>query len=230
MKSYRRFTLLIIPLLGIILFLSMSSFTTFNACEFANESSFRIQEETQLALNSDDFNLLKYHAYKALTGIEKSKKPFKNCGCDAATNSINRTKENLKNATKSLTIKDAKTFTKIALENTYLGINALENFKKNDKKTTYNTDFLTLNTTKHTDILNNPLSKKIEERVLKFKKSLDKMIAVNEHEVARNYLQETYELSANKSANINTSPGKRHYHKRIKEVTKEALDSLKKNK
>ena len=98
----------------------------------------------------------------------------------------------------------------------------------------YGSDFLTLNTNSTTlftdDIVTlegNRLSEKVESGVAKFKHSLDKMIKVNDCSTALNYVQTTYELSARKSADQTLSPGKRYYHKRIKEVTEAALKNLK---
>jgi len=233
MKTYRRKTLLIAVLFGSLGLLPIVSFTTYNACEFANTNTIYIKNQTQLAFNANDFKMVKYHAYKALTGIEKSKTNFKDCGCDAALKSINRTKENLKSATKSNAIFDAKSFVEIALKNTAISIDALEKYKQKDNLTNGD-DLLVLNTQKSNlitdDIMElegNTLSEKIENGVSKFKTSLDKMISVNDCAIALHYVQTTYELSELKSINENVSPGKRYYHKRIKEITKLALEDLK---
>jgi hypothetical protein len=233
MKTYRRKILLIAITIGLLGLLSMASFATYNACEFANTNTIYIKDQTQLAFNADDFKMVKYHSYKALTGIEKSKTNFKDCGCDAALNSINRTKENLKSATKSNAIFDAKSFVEIALKNTAISIDALENYKQNNS-TIHSEDFLIMNTKKSNlitdDIIKiegNTLSEKIENGVSKFKTSLDKMIAVNDCAIALHYVQTTHELSVLKSNDENVSPGKRHYHKRIREITKLALEDLK---
>lgn len=232
MKTYRRKTLLIAVLFG-SLGLLMVSFATYNACEFANTNTIYIKDQTQLAFNANDFKMVKYHAYKALTGIEKSKANFKDCGCDIALKSINRTKENLKSATKSKAIFDAKSFVEIALKNTVISIDALEDYTQKNSAS-YNVGFSTINTKKPNlitdniiELEGNMLSEKIENGVNKFKTSLDKMIAVNDCAIALHYVQTTHELSVLKSKDLNVSPGKRHYHKRIKEITKLVLEDLK---
>lgn len=210
----------------------MASFTTYNACEFANTNTVYIKDQTQLAFDANEFKMVKYHAYKALTGIERAKENFKDCGCDAALEGINRTKSNLKNATKAPSISDAKIFVHIALKNTTISITALENYEKASNNS-YGEDFLTLNTTSDVitdDIIKlegNTLTEKIEYGLAKFKKSLDNMIAINDCATALNYVEKTHELSVKKSMNESVSPGKRYYHKRIKELTEIAIKDLK---
>ncbi len=233
MKTYRSHILLITALLGIFSLVSMTSFTSYNACEFANDNSIYIKNQTLLAYQADEFKMVKYHAYKALTGIERAKNSFEECGCDTALESIGRTKLNLKNATKSPSIYDAKTFVEIALKNTALSINALTSYKKNTKSI-YGEGFLTMNTKQSNiivsdimDLEGRTLSDKIENGVAKFQKSLENMIAANDCNTALNYVQETHETSSRKSVDEDVSPGKRHFHKRIKEVTANALTKLK---
>ncbi len=232
MKTYRRPTLLIAVLLAITSLLMMASFTTYNVCEFANTNTIYIKDQTQLAFEASEFKMVKYHAYKALTGIEKAKNSFKDCGCDSAIEGIDRTKANLKNATKAPSIYDAKTFVHIALKNTHISINALQNFGQKSN-TSYGDNFLTINTKQSKvatdDIITfkgNTLSDKIENGVAKFKISLDKMMEVNDCAIAFNYVQETHDLSSKKSLDKTISPGKRYYHKRIKEITSKALENL----
>jgi len=233
MKTYQRKILIIAILIGALSLLTMASFTTYNACEFANTNTLYIKDQTQLAYNANDFKMVKYHAYKALTGIERSKNNFKDCGCNAALEGINRTKENLKSATKSSALFDAKSFVEIALKNTTISIIALEGFKQK-KNTVYNEGFLTMDALNLNLINDNiieleglTLSEKIENGVNKFKTSLAKMIAVNDCSIALNYVQTTHKLSVLKSNDENVSPGKRYYHKRIKEITAQALEDLK---
>ncbi|WP_350290733.1 hypothetical protein [uncultured Croceitalea sp.] len=233
MKTYKRYILLIATLQGILGLFLMASFTTYNACEFANTNTLYIKDQTQLALEANEFKMVKYHAYKALTGIERAKENFKDCGCDAALEGINRTKSNLKNATKAPSLNDAKTFVHIALKNTTISITALKNYEK-ASNSSYGEGFLTLNTTSDvvTDdeiitLEGNTLTEKIDYGLAKFKKSLDNMIAINDCVTALNYVETTHELSAKKSADRSVSPGKRYFHKRIKELTETAIKDLK---
>ena len=231
MKTYRRIILLIAGVIGILGLLLMASFTTYNACEFANSNTVYIKEQTLLAYKANEIKMVKYHAYRALTSIERSKNNFKDCGCDTASKSIDRTKINLKNATKTSSIYDAKAFVDIALKNTDIGLYALENFGQDvpidsDK-------LLALYTTPSNliddDIVNlegNTLSEKIENSTAKFKISLDEMIKINDCAVSLDYLMKTHKLSLNKSLDKTISPGKRHYHKRIKEITSDAIEKM----
>lgn len=233
MKTYRRIILLIAAVLGILGLLLMASFTTYNACEFANSNTVYIKEQASLAFEANEMKMIKYHAYKALTGIERSKTNFKDCGCDAAIKSIDRTKTNLKNATKTSSIYDAKTFVHIALKNTDIGLYALENFGQEIVSNSYNENFLALYTTPSNYIVDdivklegNTLTEKIENGTAKFKSSLDEMIEINDCSVSLNYVEKTHALSLKKSTDETVSPGKRHYHKRIKEITSAALEKI----
>lgn len=232
MKTYSRLLLLA----GIFIALFTVSFTTYNACDFASKNNTYIKTQTELAFEASNFNMAKYHAYKALTGIERAKNNFKDCGCEMATKSINRTKDNLKNGTRSPSLKDAKVFFEIALKNTSLSIEALQTHKQ-EKISSYGDGFLILNTAQSSsvkdDIISmegNTLSQKIESGIAKFKSSLDQMIEVNDCEVALDYVQKTHESSQLKAVDSTLSPGKRYYHKRITDVTAKALQGFKKCK
>ena len=65
--------LLVVFVIGLLILWLMASFTTpANACEYASSNIEYIKNKIVDAVLADDLNMAKYHAYKALNGIEKT--------------------------------------------------------------------------------------------------------------------------------------------------------------
>lgn len=76
MKS-RKIILLIVFAIGLLGLWLMASFTTpANACQYASTNLEYIKSKIQEAVVADNLNMTKYHAYKALNGIEKRRAIF----------------------------------------------------------------------------------------------------------------------------------------------------------
>ena len=69
-------------LTGIVGTLLLSSFTGVNACQYANSNLQYIKTQTKEALATSDFEKSRYHTFKAINGIEKTRENFKACGCE----------------------------------------------------------------------------------------------------------------------------------------------------
>jgi len=100
-----------------------------------------------------DLNLAKYHAYKALNGIEKTKGNFMDCGCEGAIESLESTLDYLKTATKTGALTKAKPLLHKALERTIIGINVLREFEE-ETSSDYGSNVLVMNTTDVLDFNN----------------------------------------------------------------------------
>jgi len=232
MKTYRRTVLITAGVLGFIALLVMASFTTFNACAFANQNTEFIKIHTQLAIEAPDFEKSKYHAYKALKGINKTKNNFKDCGCENALINIKQAEHNLKQATKTNSLEASKSFLQTALKSTITSIDALEEFEDVDN-TTYGNDVLVLNTKQ---VLNEqggvilPKAKRLKEaielNVSQFEKSLQNVLEHVECEDAFNFISKLHAKTKERLDDKSLSEAKIYYHGRVKEITYSALLSL----
>lgn len=214
-----------IALLFIIVF-TFSSFKVNNACKNIGSNIGFIKTQTEKAIETNDINIAKYHAYKALNAIEKSKKQFENCGCYTAELSLNKGLENLKNATKETSINSAKILLNKALKNTLGSLNALEKYNS----TTFPTDVLVMNTSyfKKLSVANKTqiLHDKIDKTLINFEHSLNKVVNTLECKKAHEYANTVFENCENKLLNENLSEAKKYYNLRTKEIVSKALEKL----
>ncbi|MDT0608207.1 hypothetical protein [Croceitalea rosinachiae] len=232
MKTYRRAVLVIAAVLGLLALWIMASFTTLNACAFANQHTEFIKDQTQLAIKADNFEKAKYYAYKALRGINNTKKNFKDCGCENALKNITEAEKNLKVATKSKSFEDSKTFLEIAMKNTLNSIEALEEFENNDQSE-YGDDLLVLNTKQ---VLNDQggvllskakqLRETMNQSLAEFENSLDKVIQYVDCPDAFNFISKIHTKTKEQLRKGSHSEAKIYYHKRVKEITYDALTRL----
>ncbi len=232
MKTYKRAVLVAALVLGIIALFTMASFTVNDACAFANQHTEFIKEQTQLAINANDIQKTKYHAYKALKGINKTKDNFKACPCENALENIKNAERNLREATKANSITDSKTFLNIALENTLTSLEALEAFENNNESE-YGDDVLILNTKQ---VLDNQggvllpkgkqLRKNMDSSLAEFESSLEKIVQHVDCSDAFHFLTKIHTKTKNKLNDTTLSEAKVYYHQRVKEITYDALLEL----
>ena len=229
MKTYRKTVLIVAAVLGFLALLAMASFTTINACAFANQHTEFIKNQTQLAIKASDFEKAKYYAYKALKGINKTKNNFKNCGCEDALENIYQAEQSLKEATKANSFKNSKAFLEVALKSTLSSINALDEFENNNQSE-YGDDLLVLNTKQ---VLNDqggvllPKSKQLQETMdnslIEFENSLENILQHVECADAFNFISKIHDKTKNKLNQGSLSEAKSYYHNRVKEITYDAL-------
>lgn len=179
-----------------------------------------------------DLNLAKYHAYKALNGIEKTKGNFMDCGCEGAIESLESTLDYLKTATKTGALTKAKPLLHKALERTIIGINVLREFEE-ETSSDYGSNVLVMNTTDVLDFNNGmmltqgaTIKKQVHQCLLSFESSLDKVVSDVDCEDARRFVTNIYEEARLTLLNTNLSQHKKEYHQRVKILAKEALESL----
>lgn len=229
----RQVILLVIFVFGMILLWFMSSFTVRNACEYASSNLEYIKSKIQSAIVADDLEMSKYHAYKALNGIEKTRANFEECGCEGAIESLEGATAKLKQATRAETLENAKKSLHLALESTLIGIKVLRIFEQ-EVSSTYGNDILVLNTK---DALNNqdgmflnPTNTAIREQVhsclLGFESSLDKVVNEVECEEAHRFVNNIYEEARLVLLNTALTEHKKQYHQRVMTLAQEALNRL----
>ncbi|NJB37473.1 hypothetical protein [Croceivirga sp. JEA036] len=237
MKSYKWLFTSIAGLTGALGLLLMVSFTKLNPCEFAYKNTGFIKDQTQLALNAPSLDLAKYHAYKALKGTYNSQPNFVECGCSPAESTFKQTKDNLRQATKSIVLEDAKLFLELALKNTELTLNNLNNFEI-EQFSTYGNEVLVMNTTETNEpallFLNNEskvdpyqqMDKVLEKTLAKFEKSLKEVTEVVSCTEAKNFINGTLERTKKEMANPNLTEAKRFYHQQVIRIATNTLTEM----
>lgn len=225
--------LLIVFAIGLISLLLLSSFSApSNACQYASSNLEYIKSEIQEAAMSNNLNMSKYHAYKALNGIEKTKDNFLDCGCEGTMESMEITLSHLKTATRSNVLKKAKTALHKALETTIIGIKVLKEFE-HETSSEYGSNVLVLNTTDVLDFQGGMIlthgatvKKQVHQCLLGFESSLDKVVSEVDCKDAHRFISNIYEESRLILMDTKLSEHKKEYHQRVKTLAKAALEKL----
>lgn len=210
------------------------SFSTLpaNACQYASTNLEYIKSKIQQAVTAKDLNMAKYHAYKALNGIEKTKGNFLDCGCEGAIESLETTLDHLKTATRADGLRQSKTALHKALENTIIGMNVLEEFE-HQTSSSYGSNVLVMNTKDVLDFQSGTLltqgaavKKQVHQCLLSFESSLDKVVSDVDCKDANRFISNIYEEARLTLLNSNLSQHKKEYHQRVKTLAEEALEKL----
>ncbi|MBW8243337.1 hypothetical protein K1F50_11040 [Muricauda oceani] len=229
----RKIILLIVFVIGLLSLWLMASFSNpANACQYASSNLEFIKSKIEDAVMAKDLNLAKYHAYKALNGIEKTKGNFMDCGCEGAIESLESTLEHLKTATKATALVKSKPALHKALESTIIGINVLQEFEQ-ETFSDYGSNVLVMNTTdvldfKHGMMLTqgSSVKKQVHQCLLDFESSLSKVVSDVDCEEAHRFISNIYEEARLKLLNTNLTQHKKEYHQRVKTLAKKALESI----
>ncbi|MCK0146930.1 hypothetical protein MWU78_14835 [Arenibacter sp. F26102] len=211
--------------------LIFSSFKNNKACEYAGSNIGYIQSQTEKAIATEDINMSKYFAYKALNAIVKSKSQLEDCGCDHAMELIHESSVNLTNATKATSLASAKILLKKALDNASGSLEALDEHDSHDSR--YNNDVLAMNTKtsiaekkSHQPLDNKTLENKVDIALEKFKVSLAKVVESVDCKEALAFTQNVYDICEQQLLKPNLSEGKKYYNLKTKEIAAKALERL----
>ena len=209
-----------------------SSFKPIKPCEYAGSNISFVKTETQKAIKINDINIARYHAYKAINAIEKTKKQLNNCGCDYAVTNIADSFKDLVLATKATTLRSAKILLNRSLEKTIGSLEALDKHELHDSN--YASDVLAVNTlelSKQKKSMAAPkgfyLEKKIDSTLFAYEKSLQKIVETVDCKKALNYANQIFEHCEQQLLKPNLSEGKKYYNLRTKEITANAIEQLK---
>jgi len=204
---------------------SLFSFSTYNSCEVANSNALFVKEQTQMALDHQDFQLARYHAFKAINGIWKAKYSFSECECDGLATNMELASKNLKEATKAGNIEDQKVFLEIAMQNTITGLTTIKGYKKVVKGAA-----IVQNTSKkHKSVdharkqLEEEYLQKIEEALSKFEKSLNQVVELDDCQNAYNFIRAMQDETHEKLGRKDLTNRKIYYLTRVVEITNGAL-------
>lgn len=181
---------------------------------------------------ADNLNMTKYHAYKALNGIEKTRGNFLDCGCEDAIESLEITLSHLKTATKASVLPKSKVALQQALESAIIGINVLQEFGQ-QTSSDYGSNVLVLNTKEVLGFESgmvlthgSAVKKQVHGSLLRFESSLDKVVSDVDCEEADRFITNIYEESRLNLLKTNLSQHKKEYYQRVETLAKDALEKL----
>lgn len=214
-------------IIGALAFLLCSSFTINMECEYAGSNIGFAKTQTELAIAKEDINKARYHAYKALNAIEKSKSQLTNCGCEYAGIEVEEGLRNLKLATKATSLGATKLLLERALQHTLDGLESLESHELHESK--YDNEILVLNTVNTENKLKNSvtdintLQQKIDLSLQKYEQSLKLVVQSVDCNAAKAFAKNIFDHCEKELLKPNLSEGKKYYNLRTKEITADAL-------
>ncbi|NHF57892.1 hypothetical protein FK220_000965 [Flavobacteriaceae bacterium TP-CH-4] len=214
-----------------LIFVLFSAFKPSEACEYAGSNITFVKTQTEKAISKNDLNLTKYHVYKALNAIEKSKKQMKDCGCDYAAIGIEESSYLLKRATKANSLKDSKKLLSRALENTLESLEALE---KHDKHTGHSEAYLAINSIEKeassVPLVQKPseaqMKRRIDIALEKYRESLNTVVETVDCKDAKAFAERIYQECERALLNADLSEGKKYYNLQTQKITAEALERI----
>jgi len=221
-------------LLSVLLFSLFSSFTASEACEYAGSNIGYINSQTQKALDAKDLNQAKYYTYKALKAIYKSQKQLNDCGCDEAGADIEESQYNLRMATKATSFKDAKVLLDKARKKAMTSLGALEKHHLHEgvmaneelpEESLAEEANTSITSPMITDV--KKMYKVIDSSLLKYEKSLNKVVNSVNCKEALEYANGVYEHCEKQLLRPDLSDVIKYYNLQTKKITAAALAQLK---
>ncbi len=206
-------------------------FGSSTACDYAGSNLGFVKSQTEMAIAAEDLNKSRYHAYKALNAIEKSRLQLEECGCEYAYKSILESLDNLKKATRVSSLMGTRILLNRSLDNTLGSLDALEQHELHESP--YASDVLAMNTkSSEENKLRSiqpqgpALEKKIDAFLEDYRQSLDHMIKSVDCKEAYAYARKVYEHCEQQLLSGKLTEAKKYYNLKTQEITAEALEEL----
>lgn len=223
--------------LSVLLTSIFSSFAASDACEYAGSNIGYVRSQTQKALDAKDLNQAKYYAYKALKGIYKSQKQLNDCGCENAGVNIEESQYFLRMATKATSFDSAKIMLMDAKKTTIASLDELEKHHLHVSQATNEeleqpeeTEKAVENEASITSPMVTDIKKMyavIDKSLLKYEKSLDKVVNSVNRDEALEYANGVYEHCEKQLLRPDLSEVIKYYNLQTKKITAAAIDKLK---
>ena len=216
--------------LYLLVFGLFSAFKPSQACDYADSNMGYVKMEIEKAISMKDLQLVRFHTYKALNAIAKSKKQLDDCGCEYAATTIAEGTEHLKQATKATSLASSAILLKKALNETIESLYALKDHSQHNS--TYGNELVmnTSNSKKKTTSAvlyrKEQLQKKIDSSLVAYRRSIAKVVKTINCEEARKFANRIYDQCELQLLKPNLSEGKKYYNLKTKEITAEALEKL----
>lgn len=225
-----KLTYLILHTFLLSLFSSLGADT---GCAYVGSNINFVRTETQKALGTDDLQLTRFHIYKALNAISKSKDQLGDCGCQDASERINEVSELLKSAAETTSLTNTRIFLRKALKNTVQGLEALRDHDLGQHESVFGTENLTVNTAhiENKEKLRPPpdekvFKQKIDSALIHYTASIQIVFDTVNCTEARAFATEIYEHCEQELLRPDLSEGKKYYNLRTKKITAEALKQI----
>lgn len=222
----------ILSFLSSLFFLYSAFAINDKACDYAASNIEFIHTQTVLAIKAKEVKTSRYYAYKALNAIEKSKIQLTECGCGDVSSQMNESLENLKKATRVVSLNGTRILLERALENILGGLNALEEHTEHSHSI-YGNEMLAINTKSalvekpvKSQLTSESLEKKIDLSLAQYQKSLEKVVREVECKEAYEFAKNIYLYSEKELLKTGQSEARKYYHLRTKEITSDALEEL----
>lgn len=204
-----------------------------NACLNATSLIGFIENHVQNALTADDLNMSRYHAYKALNTLDKSREKMLACRCDYADKHLQQSVENLKMATRVSSLEGSRILLRRALDNARAGRDAFE-VHDDSHDGPYDNELLSMNTLS-TGVSAGPsppeteaqLRNRIDQSLKSYENSLREVVEGVPCREAQTFVERIYAHCERQLLRDDLTPAKRYYNLRTKDLTESALDQLK---
>ena len=191
-----------------------------------------VKEQTAQALDEQDLSLIRYHAFKALNTIERSKAQLEACGCDYARKNLMESLENLKLSTRVTTLEGAHIPLVRALDYIKAAREALQEHGRSHDRP-FGQELLAVDHSVPTQTQakrvleeEKALEAKIEEALQNYERSLTEVVEGVPCEEALVFVKRIYAHSQNQLERGDQTPAKKFYNLRTREITERALDRL----
>ena len=182
------------------------------------------------AMQADAVSMVRYHTFKAINTLEKSRSQLENCGCDYAKKYIGEGLEDLKLATRVNTVEGSRILLNRALTELSVGRDALE-MHDAQHDGPFGNDVLALNTQSQVRVTEAPKSAsgieaQIDASLEAYKTSLDEVVRTVPCREAREFVQRIYDHCERQLLREDLTPAKRYYNLRTKVITENALNRV----
>lgn len=191
-----------------------------------------VKEQTGQALEEQDLSLIRYHAFKALNTIERSKAQLEACGCDYARKNLMESLENLKLSTRVTTLEGTRIPLARAMDYIAAAREALQQHERTHDRP-FGQQLITVDNSVPTQtqakrILEEEkaLESKIEKALQNYERSLNEVVEGVPCEEALVFVKRIYAHSQSQLERGDQTPAKKFYNLRTKEITEKAMARL----
>ena len=191
-----------------------------------------VKEQTGKALKEQDLSLIRYHAFKALNTIERSKAQLDACGCDYARKNLMESLENLKLSTRVTTLEGTRIPLERAIDYIAAAREALQQHERTHDRP-FGQQLMAVSNSVPTQtqakrILEEEkaLESKIEKALQNYERSLNEVVEGVPCEEALVFVKRIYAHSQSQLERGDQTPAKKFYNLRTKEITEKAMARL----
>jgi hypothetical protein len=217
---------------GIFTFFLLIAATPRDAC-INTESMIRfVEDQTEQALEEEELNLIRFHTYKALNAIERTRNQLHSCGCDYARKNLLESLEKLKLASRVTTLEGTRIPLSRAMEYIKAAKEALRLHDEMHERP-FGQELMVSDTgmpsqtqAKRLIEEEKALEAKIEEALINYENSLQDVVEGVPCQEAVVFVQRVYAHSQKQLESSDLTPARKYYNLRTKEITENALERL----